>query len=411
MFGIGKMVGGLFGQSTQEDPASLRDALPSSWYASEAMYELERRAIFSKKWVLVSHSARFQTPGQFLRTSMAGTDIFLVKTRAGAIQAFHNICRHRVHPILQSDSGAVNILSCKYHGWSYGLDGRLAKAPQFQDVTNFDPGRSALFPVHVHIDKLGFVWVNLDASEKPASWQDDFDGVDEQPRLKGFEWSSYQFDHQWEMLGDYNWKTLADNYNECYHCSTGHPGVSAVSDLSKYWVETKAGHIVHWNVDKADTTALGVFSTFYYPNTSMTISPHFMYIMRCIPISASQTKMEYEVYRHRKASDKDFTDISEFFKQVLREDKDLCNAAQKNLNAGIFTAGKLHPQREKGTLYFQKLTKEQVMEHRKLELLRNENIYPAMPLADLTTKQSEEIAFCKALDCEHADKTKPELVW
>ena len=69
--------------------------------------------------------------------------------------------------------------------------------------------------------------------------------------------------------------------------------------------------------------------------------------MRCIPLSEKQTLMEYEVYRHNEASDEDFNYISEFFKQVLREDKDLCNAAQKNLNAGIFTNGQLHPENEK----------------------------------------------------------------
>lgn len=57
--------------------------------------------------------------------------------------------------------------------------------------------------------------------------------------------------------------------------------------------------------------------------------------------------MEYEVYRGIEAPTEDFIWISDFFKQVLREDKDLCNAAQKNLEVGIFTNGELHPQAEK----------------------------------------------------------------
>lgn len=70
-------------------------------------------------------------------------------------------------------------------------------------------------------------------------------------------------------------------------------------------------------------------------------------MMRCVPVSATQTRMEYDVYRHNDASNEDFTYINEFFKQVLREDKDLCNAAQKNLNAGVFVNGELHPRAEK----------------------------------------------------------------
>lgn len=57
--------------------------------------------------------------------------------------------------------------------------------------------------------------------------------------------------------------------------------------------------------------------------------------------------MEYEVYRHNDASDETFEYINQIFKVVLREDKDLCNGAQKNLNAGIFTNGQLHPRVEK----------------------------------------------------------------
>lgn len=69
--------------------------------------------------------------------------------------------------------------------------------------------------------------------------------------------------------------------------------------------------------------------------------------MRCIPVSASQTKMEYEFYRHNNATDEAFNEIVDIFKQVLKEDKELCNAAQQNLNSGVFMNGELHPRAEK----------------------------------------------------------------
>lgn len=72
-------------------------------------------------------------------------------------------------------------------------------------------------------------------------------------------------------------------------------------------------------------------------------------------MSSSQTKMEYEVYRNNDASVEQFNEISDFFKQVLKEDKDLCNAAQKNLNAGIFVNGELHPRVEKVRIYLARL--------------------------------------------------------
>jgi phenylpropionate dioxygenase-like ring-hydroxylating dioxygenase large terminal subunit len=36
----------------------------------------------------------------------------------------------------------------------------------------------------------------------------------------------FKLDHVWEMDCRSNWKSLIDNYNECYHCATSHPLVS-----------------------------------------------------------------------------------------------------------------------------------------------------------------------------------------
>lgn len=82
-------------------------------------------------------------------------------------------------------------------------------------METFDKDANGLFKVHVHIDKRGFVWVNLDGGDKPSvPWKSDFDGADTQPRLGIFNMNDYTFDHAWDMHGDYNWKTLVDNYNE-----------------------------------------------------------------------------------------------------------------------------------------------------------------------------------------------------
>lgn len=95
------------------------------------------------------------------------------------------------------------------------MNGKLAKAPRFETVPTFDKSSNNLYPVHTHIDAMGFVWVNLEAAEVPSiSWREDFDKVDLQPRYSQFDAKKYRFDHTWSMIGDYNWKTLADNYNE-----------------------------------------------------------------------------------------------------------------------------------------------------------------------------------------------------
>ena len=79
-------------------------------------------------------------------------------------------------------------------------------------------------------------------------------------------------------------------------------------------------------------------------------SDNFFYIQRMFPITATTSKIEYEVFRHNNAGDEEFEAINAFYRQVLDEDKDLCEAAQENLNAGIYTNGELHPDKESVSL-------------------------------------------------------------
>jgi phenylpropionate dioxygenase-like ring-hydroxylating dioxygenase large terminal subunit len=100
-------------------------------------------------------------------------------------------------------------------GWSYGLNGACAKAHKFDSVESFDKSQYSLFRVHLKIDKRGFAWVNLDSAEEPeVGWKESFQAVDDQERLHAFKMEDYRYDHSWDMDGEYNWKTLIDNYNE-----------------------------------------------------------------------------------------------------------------------------------------------------------------------------------------------------
>ena len=265
-----------WGSSTAtEDEKSAVRALPANWYTSKEMYELERRAIFSRKWMITTHKVRLSQPGDWLKYELAGFEIVLCRDREGNINGFHNVCRHRAYPVVEQDQGTSQIFSCKYHGWSYGLSGKLAKAPGYQELGGFDKRVNGLFPIHVHIDCNGFIWINLDGKPTPeVAWEEDFGGIDRQDRYKYFTFDDYEFDHVWQMDGKYNWKILADNYNECYHCPTTHPDIPSLADLSSYAVNTKACQIIHdaATTDEQRQNGLTVAPTYYFPNASTNIS-------------------------------------------------------------------------------------------------------------------------------------------
>lgn len=99
-------------------------------------------------------------------------------------------------------------------GWSYGLSGKLAKAPKFEEVEDFRKEDYSLFSIHTHIDKLGLIWVNFDASENPIPWEELNGGTDEQERFKDFNLDDYVYERTWTTNGSYNWKLVGENYNE-----------------------------------------------------------------------------------------------------------------------------------------------------------------------------------------------------
>ncbi|KAJ5569473.1 uncharacterized protein N7459_008903 [Penicillium hispanicum] len=304
-------------------------ALPASWYTSQDMYELERRSIFSRKWLLTTHKHRVPNAGDWVRYEATGYEFIILKDQQGNINAFHH---------------------------------------------------DDFFPIHVHIDRNGFIWVNLDSAETPeVAWKDDFDGVDEQPRFDYYNFEDYAFDHTWDMEGAFNWKILADNYNECYHCQVAHPDIPTIADLHSYYVKTKDGHIQHYGAQRQDQIDKGfrIATTYFWPNASCNVSPNFFFMQRFTPISPSKSVMRYEVYRHKDATDEDFNLISDMYKRIMAEDKYLCINTQKNLNAGVFVNGELHPEMEKGPLHFQTTVRDVVTEHRRKEQATGHEIWPA----------------------------------
>lgn len=138
-------------------------------------------------------------------------------------------------------------------------------------------------------------------------------------------------------------------------------------------------------------------------------SPHFFYMMRCVPTSATTVDMQYEVYRHKDASDEEFNKLNEIYKRVLSEDKWLCNETQQNLNAGTYVNGQLHSEYESGPLYFQELVRTALTEHRKEEEKQKKEIWPAAQQTAGLDRTNEDIAFCNRL--QSACDGKTGLAW
>lgn len=137
-------------------------------------------------------------------------------------------------------------------------------------------------------------------------------------------------------------------------------------------------------------------------------------IQKFLPQGPTKSIMHYEVYRNTKSSDADFKIIADTYARVMGEDKVLCDKAQRNINAGVFVSGELHPRWEKGPLYIQQAVREVVVEHFNREKKAGQQIWPARQKVKSgfgsgegkTTDEDMEI--CKALNC---GQPQPQLAW
>lgn len=146
--------------------------------------------------IAVAHASMFEKPGSYHTIDHpSGYPLFLILGKDRVLRGFHNVCRHRAYPVISSKpSGCSLVLGCKYHGWSYDVQGNLVKAPKFDEIEEFDKKSNSLFEVNVQVDQSGVVLVDVDSIPSAKRTRVDVDKFS-----KGVVES-------WELEGRFNWK-------------------------------------------------------------------------------------------------------------------------------------------------------------------------------------------------------------
>ena len=105
-------------------------------------------------------SAALPEPGSYVAREAAGTPIVVVRGVDGKVRAFRNACRHRGMQVA-SGSGCTRAFICRYHGWTYNLEGRLRHIPHENGFPGFDKEAHPLVAVTAS-ERFGLVFVTQD---------------------------------------------------------------------------------------------------------------------------------------------------------------------------------------------------------------------------------------------------------
>ena len=194
-------------------------ALPGAVYKDPEIYALEVEHILLKSWLYVGHQSLIPERGDYFLSEIAGESIIVVRDAQGGINALLNVCRHRGSRICDEAVGHEARFTCRYHGWTYGLDGSLKAAARMAE--DFDRGKHGLRRLQLRLFE-GLIFVNF--GDDPP----DFSALERDlgPAIRPYGLDKARVAHRQNYPIASNWKLAVENYCECYHCQPAHPEYS-----------------------------------------------------------------------------------------------------------------------------------------------------------------------------------------
>jgi choline monooxygenase len=346
--------------------------MPSRWYTDPAFLPLEKEKIFWKTWQPVGRADQVARPGDYFTCEVLGERLVITRGQDHTLRAFYNVCAHRAGPVA-SGKGNRRSLQCKYHGWTYALDGRLLAAPEFDGVAEWR--REDVCLPQVRVFEWGpFIFVNLD-DDAPA-FLDIFGEIDREITAKGFEIGNMAALERRDYEVACNWKVYVDNYLEGYHVPIAHPGLYRELDYDAYRVDTFRYHSSQYAPirpskdgdiqgrdrryirDESEAEALYYW---VWPNWMLNIYPDNMSINIILPINHEQTLTIFEWYFEQPGTGAGWESVQQtiaFSDEIQQEDIEICEAVQQGLHSRAYNQGRFSVRRENGVAHFQALVHE-----------------------------------------------------
>jgi Rieske 2Fe-2S family protein len=339
--------------------------LPAVAYTSPEVLAWELRHLYAGTWCCLGRlDELLPDTGDKPVTQRAATvgDVAVLLTRSGEdVRMFANTCRHRGHELLAvGETSARQSIVCPYHAWTYDLAGRVQAAPGFREVDGFAPADHGLVELPVRV-WAGWVFGHA-ASARPAvpfeEHLGDLAGIvaayaPERLRLADR--------HTYEVAA--NWKVLAENYHECYHCPLIHPELCRVTpptsgdnyDLPGAWVggsmvlregmatmslTGRSGGLPLPGVDPTRVEYVHLL-----PNLLVSAHPDYVMTHRLVPLAAGRTWVEcsWFLLAGDDGTVPDATYAVEFWDLTNRQDWAACESVQRGLGSPHFRPGPFAP--------------------------------------------------------------------
>jgi len=202
-----------------DDPLVLgTEPIPARYYYDPEWFELERKAVWMRSWLNIGHVCELPEPGSFIRREIefAKASLLIVRGKDGTIRALHNACTHRGTQLVEEACGKRSTFSCPYHMWTFGTDGALITAPDFE---RFHVAKEDCALRQVSVDICGgLVFICFEPRQGLREYLGPM--ADKLDQLAVAQATTF---HEYVYEIDANWKLTYDNFQENYHLRFIHP--------------------------------------------------------------------------------------------------------------------------------------------------------------------------------------------
>jgi glycine betaine catabolism A len=333
--------------------------LPAEAYVSQEVFDWEVEHLFEGGWVCIGRSEELANPGDQKAFRIGTEGILVVRDMDGNLHGFYNTCRHRGHELLEPGTTRnLRAIKCPYHAWVYRLDGALGAAPRFGDLDGFVKDDYPLIAARIH-EWQGWLFVNADGLA--PGFPDHVGNLDE--FIAPWESERMFVAASHEYVVEANWKTITENYHECYHCPSIHPELCVVtppdsgenfphdglwvggSMVLKEFAETMSLTGESYGVrirGLDDEQARQVHYFGLFPNLLLSLHPDYVMTHRIEPLGPGRSKVECQWLFPPEARQRPgFTPgyAREFWDITNREDWMACESVYRGLTSEGFRQG------------------------------------------------------------------------
>ena len=141
-------------------------------YTDQAVFEAEMQRIFTKSWVFVAHECQIPNAGDYQTSYMGVQPVIVSRDGERNVHVLVNRCVHRGAVICRDAHGTGTEFNCPYHGWVYGLDGKLLAMSERREAggysENFDAPAGLMKVARVEIYR-GFIFASFNADVQPLT--------------------------------------------------------------------------------------------------------------------------------------------------------------------------------------------------------------------------------------------------